>query len=71
MTKKQLYGDDLVGFLVDIKYGKWHYDCKIIGYHNKLGKDRHYLVRNKGGRVFKRRFRHLINARPIIKKKKK
>jgi len=64
---KELYGEDLVGFLVDIKYGKWHYDCKIIAYNNNLGKDRYYLVRNKGGRVFKRKFRHLINPRPPIK----
>lgn len=64
---KELYGEDLVGFLVDIKYGKWHYDCKIIEYKNNLGKDRHYLIRNKGGRVFKRKLRHLTNLRPQLK----
>ena len=58
-----VYGEDLVGSLVDIKYGKWHYDSKIIAYHNNLGKDRHYLVRTKSGRVLKRKFRHLINIR--------
>ena len=66
MTTKELTGIDLIGSLVDILYNGWHFDCRIKNYNNTLGKNRYYLVENKQGRVFKRKFRHLFNVRTNI-----
>lgn len=63
MTTKELTGVDLIGSLVDIFYNGWHFDCEVKSYNNALGKNRFYLVKNKQGRVFKRKLRHLFNVR--------
>ena len=57
-----LSGEELVGYIVDIKHVKLHHGCRIISY-NKGKKHRHYQIKNKSGRIFEKSYRHLINIR--------